>query len=256
MTCAFRQEMCPFQPQNKQPHGGQRCKRPRCSPSTGAPGSHLHLPAPASAGMPPALSLHTPTLRQHRPNHCEMPDHPPPPTRGRSCILDSPQAGGCPRQCGCPQQCGCLLVMAEGSRAKRCRHRLLKKHFRRLWCPIFPHVCQCIRHSPHLRFPSVTEWQIAQHPPPPEGCIRKGGRGVWLGPPSSQGPPMVPAEGGRKIFQSSNPLGTEGTEAKFWRSASNIERGGEGGPGGGVNPPPLRCTAVPIHHCPPPPKKI
>ena len=27
------------------------------------------------------------------------------------------------------------------------------------------------------------------------------GRGVWLGPPSSQGPPMVPTEGGPKIWK-------------------------------------------------------
>ena len=46
-------------------------------------------------------------------------------------------------------------------------------------------------------------------PPPPKGWSRrgegggglKGGvRGVWLGTPSSQGPAMVPAEGGRKIY--------------------------------------------------------
>ena len=30
-----------------------------------------------------------------------------------------------------------------------------------------------------------------------EGGLKRGG---WLGPPSSQGPPMVPAEGGRKGF--------------------------------------------------------
>ena len=73
-----------------------------------------------------------------------------------------------------------------------------------------------------------------------QGCIRRGrggggggsegegGRGVKLGPPSSLGPPMVPAEGGPKILNL-NPLDAEGTEAKFWLSASNIGRGGEGG---------------------------
>ena len=30
-----------------------------------------------------------------------------------------------------------------------------------------------------------------------QGCIRRGGGG-WLRPPSSQGPPMVPAKGGPK----------------------------------------------------------
>ena len=38
-----------------------------------------------------------------------------------------------------------------------------------------------------------------------QGCIRKGGggagRGVWLGPPYSKGPPIVPAKGGPKNFQ-------------------------------------------------------
>ena len=48
---------------------------------------------------------------------------------------------------------------------------------------------------------------------------RGGGRGVWLGPP------MIPAEGGPKCLNL-NPLGNEGTEAKFWLSASHIGRGG------------------------------
>ena len=55
-----------------------------------------------------------------------------------------------------------------------------------------------------------------------------------------------------------NPLGTEGTEAKFWLSASNIGRGGggEGGPGGGGTPPPPPVygrsnTSVPPTHPPP-----
>ena len=39
---------------------------------------------------------------------------------------------------------------------------------------------------------------------------------------------MVPAKGGPKSF-SVNPLGTEGAEAKFGLSASNIGRGGGGG---------------------------
>ena len=51
-----------------------------------------------------------------------------------------------------------------------------------------------------------------------------------------------------------NPLGTEGAEAKFWLSASNIGRGGGGVGGGGsmggggVPPLLLRCTAIVILH--------
>ena len=60
------------------------------------------------------------------------------------------------------------------------------------------------------------------------GGGRKGGwgRGVWLGPPSSLGPPMVPAEGRPEIFKLKSSW--EGAEAKFWLSASNIGRGGWG----------------------------
>ena len=57
-------------------------------------------------------------------------------------------------------------------------------------------------------------------------------RGFGWDPPSSQGLPMVPAEGGPKC-ESLHPLGTEGPEANFWLSASNIGRGGGGG-GAGV----------------------
>ena len=114
------------------------------------------------------------------------------------------------------------------------------------------------------------------YPPPPRRDVSEGGeggRGGGLGHPSSQGPCMVPAEGGPK-FLSLNPLCTEGAEAKWWPSASNIGRGGRRGGvqgGGGTppcvtfrlvvaplrgpgHPPPLlrRCTAVLIHHCPPP----
>ena len=66
----------------------------------------------------------------------------------------------------------------------------------------------------------------------------EGGRGVWLGPPLLPGSPMVPAEGGPKLFNSN----TLGTEAKCWLSASNIGRGGgggvQGGQVGGLRPPP------------------
>ena len=72
-----------------------------------------------------------------------------------------------------------------------------------------------------------------------QGCIRRGGgggEGGLAGTPSSQGHPVVLAEG--RPRRSLNPLGTEGAEAKFWLSASNIGRaGGVGrGPGGGGTP--------------------
>ena len=60
-------------------------------------------------------------------------------------------------------------------------------------------LCGALQHRPNCE------------PPLPEGCIRKGGRGrgglkggraVWLGPPpSSQGPPVVPAEGRPNILK-------------------------------------------------------
>ena len=63
-----------------------------------------------------------------------------------------------------------------------------------------------------------------------------GGEGGLAGPPH---PPRVPLwsppKAGR-TFSMLNPLGTEGAEAKFWQSASNIGRGGRGC--GGVPLPP------------------
>ena len=65
----------------------------------------------------------------------------------------------------------------------------------------------------------------------PEG---RGVRGVWLGPPSSQGPPMVPTEGGPRIFKFKS----------SWRQSKNVAvslkhwkgwRGG--GLWGGLTPP-------------------
>ena len=66
-----------------------------------------------------------------------------------------------------------------------------------------------------------------------QGCIRRGGEGVGRDPP----PPRVPIWSPSKADQTFlilNPLGTEGAEAKFWLSASNIGTGGGGG-GRGVN---------------------
>ena len=71
-----------------------------------------------------------------------------------------------------------------------------------------------------------------------EGKGGRGGGGGWDPPP-----PWVPLwslpRAGRKLL-SVNPLGTEGAEANFWPSASNIGRGGgvlEEGSGGGGTPP-------------------
>ena len=63
--------------------------------------------------------------------------------------------------------------------------------------------------------------------------------------------PGSPLKAGQE-FLGFNPLGTEGAEAKFWLSASNIGRGGGGGGGkgvqGGLPPPPIVwCTAVLMH---------
>ena len=71
-----------------------------------------------------------------------------------------------------------------------------------------------------------------------QGCVRKGGRGGgsereggggggWDTPPPRV-PRWSPPKAGRKVLNS-NPLGTEGAEAKFWQSASNVGRGGVGG---------------------------
>ena len=82
-----------------------------------------------------------------------------------------------------------------------------------------------------------------------QGCIRSGGRrgggglkggerGVWLGPPSSLGPPMVPAEGGPKVFEASILLALKAPKQKFGCQPQTLE-GEEGwGVQGGVPPPP------------------
>ena len=70
------------------------------------------------------------------------------------------------------------------------------------------------------------------------------GRGGWLGPPSSQGPPMVPAEAGPKFVK----LKSLGLKAP--PQTLEGEEGGGGGGGwsrGGVRPLLLRCTVVLIH---------
>ena len=80
------------------------------------------------------------------------------------------------------------------------------------------------------------------------GCSRrgglKGGGGGWLGPASSLGPPMVPAEGGLKTLKLKSSWHRR-RRSTIWLSASNI---GRGGGGRGVPPLLLRCTALLIHH--------
>ena len=71
------------------------------------------------------------------------------------------------------------------------------------------------------------------------GGLKCGGRGVWLGPPSSEGPPVVPAKG--ENFKASILLAPKAApKQNFGFSAPNIGRGGVGGGGlgGGCTPPP------------------
>ena len=77
---------------------------------------------------------------------------------------------------------------------------------------------------------------------PPQGMYWEEGKGGFgWGPPPPRVPLWSPPKGGQKVL-SSNPLGTEGAEAKLWLSASNIGRGGGGGGSmGRVTPPPPVC---------------
>ena len=94
---------------------------------------------------------------------------------------------------------------------------------------------RCPSPSPGAQDASHIEHPVRQfykHHPPwagPRDVFERGGRGVWLGPPVLPGSPC-----GQTVV-SSSPLGTEGTEANFWLSASNI---GRGGGGRGETPPP------------------
>ena len=78
-----------------------------------------------------------------------------------------------------------------------------------------------------------------------EGGSEGGGGVGWDTPPL--GSPYGPRPKAGRKFLGSNPLGTEGAEANFRLSASNIGRGGGGGGGGGTPPLLLRCTAVLIY---------
>ena len=94
-----------------------------------------------------------------------------------------------------------------------------------------------------------------------QGCIReeggggggrlKGGRGGLAGdPPSSQGPPMAPAEGGPNILKLQSSWHRRRRSKTLAVSLKHWKRTRGGGVMGGGTPPPLllRCPGVPIHH--------
>ena len=75
---------------------------------------------------------------------------------------------------------------------------------------------------------------------PTRNVLEGGGGGFGWDPPPPRVPLRSPPKAGQKLC-SLNPLRTEGAEAKFWLSASNVGRGGRGGGGGsrgGIPPPP------------------
>ena len=71
--------------------------------------------------------------------------------------------------------------------------------------------------------------------------LKGGGRGLWLGPPSSYGPPMVPAKGGPKLLKHKSSWHRRrlskilAVSLKHWKGRT------------GGTPLLLRRTAVPIH---------
>ena len=73
---------------------------------------------------------------------------------------------------------------------------------------------------------------------------------MWLGPPSSQGPPMFPAEGGPKILKLKPSWHQRRRSKNLAVSLKHWKGRRGGGVSRGVHPPPLllRCTAVLIHH--------
>ena len=104
--------------------------------------------------------------------------------------------------------------------------------------------------------PALQSPPLARDGFPGGGGSERGGRGVWLGPPSSLGSPMVPAEGGPKmIFKLKSCWGRSkilAVSLQHWK-----------GRRGGVHPLLLRYTPVLIHPAggdghqvtvPPPPK--
>ena len=57
---------------------------------------------------------------------------------------------------------------------------------------------------------------------------QKGGRGFWLGTPSSFGPPVVPAEGGLKTFEAEILLALKAPKQNFGCQPQTLEGGEEG----------------------------
>ena len=70
------------------------------------------------------------------------------------------------------------------------------------------------------------------------GGSEGGGGGGWLGPPSSWGPPMVPAEGGPKNFKLKSSWRQSKILAVSPKHLEEEEEGGGGGVRGGTPPPP------------------
>ena len=101
-----------------------------------------------------------------------------------------------------------------------------------------------LRTPPPPQPPLSARWGSPSREPRRGGGVRERGSNDPPPPPARKpifrqplGPPMVPTEGGPKIFK----LESEGAGAKFWLSASNIGSGGGGGGGsrGGTSPPPV-----------------
>ena len=67
--------------------------------------------------------------------------------------------------------------------------------------------------------------------------LEGGGEGGWLGPPSSQGPPMVPAEGRPKIFKGQSSWHRRRRSKILAASLKHWKGRGEGGSRGGGAPP-------------------
>ena len=99
------------------------------------------------------------------------------------------------------------------------------KSHKRKFCPLRPLLLTpAVRANPH---------------PPPIGCIRRWGglKGGWLGPTSSYGPPMVPAESRREIFKLKSSWRRKRQSNILAVSIKHWKEGG-GGLGGGTPPPP------------------
>ena len=111
---------------------------------------------------------------------------------------------------------------------------------------------RCIRPLPPLPPPpSVSRRDGRTWAPILRGRLEGGGGGLARTPPSSQGPPMVPAKGGPKNLKLKSTWHRR-RRRKILAVSLKHWKGRGGGVQGGVPPPLLRCTAVLIHHCPQP----